>query len=116
MTKRVPCLIAFSLSFALAAPLSAQVQTEVPAPVPGAPPVTVEHIKVHGAALESNLEGDAVDRDVIVFLPPATTATSIVAIRSSTHCTDIPSEPNNGRTRSMCRKPSKAHSPRARKR
>jgi len=31
----------------------------------------VEHIKVHGAALEGNLEGDDVDRDVIVFLPPS---------------------------------------------
>jgi enterochelin esterase-like enzyme len=49
----------------------AQVQTEVPPPVPGAKPVTVERIKVHGAALEGNLEGDAVDRDVIVFLPPS---------------------------------------------
>jgi S-formylglutathione hydrolase FrmB len=48
----------------------AQVQTEVPPEVPGAKPVTVEHIKVHGASLEGNLEGDAVDRDVIVFLPP----------------------------------------------
>src|SRR6202051_2950940 len=51
--------------------LSAQVQTIVPAPVPGAKHVTVEHIKIHGAALEGNLEGDAVDRDVIVFLPPS---------------------------------------------
>lgn len=34
-------------------------------------PTTVEHIKVHGASLEGNLEGDAVDRDVIVFLPPS---------------------------------------------
>jgi enterochelin esterase-like enzyme len=50
--------------------LSAQVQTEVPAPVPGAKPVPVEHIKIHGTALEGNLEGNAVDRDVIVFLPP----------------------------------------------
>lgn len=49
--------------------LFAQVQTEVPPVEPGAKPVTVEHIKVHGAALEGNLEGDAVDRDVIVFLP-----------------------------------------------
>jgi S-formylglutathione hydrolase FrmB len=48
---------------------TAQVQTNVPAPVPGAKPVTVEHIKIHGTALEGNLEGDAVDRDVIVFLP-----------------------------------------------
>jgi enterochelin esterase-like enzyme len=51
-------------------PAPAQVQTEVPAVIPGAKPVTVEHIKVHGAALEGNLEGDAVDRDVFVFLPP----------------------------------------------
>jgi enterochelin esterase-like enzyme len=57
--------------FALALPLSAQVQTEVPAAVSGAPPVTVEHIKIHGASLEGNLEGDAVDRDVFVFLPPS---------------------------------------------
>jgi len=48
-----------------------QVQTNVPAVVPGAKPVKVEHMKVHGAALEGNLEGDAVDRDVIVFLPPS---------------------------------------------
>ena len=31
----------------------------------------MERIKIHGAALEGNLEGDAVDRDVIVFLPPS---------------------------------------------
>jgi len=52
-------------------PSAAQVQTNVPEPVAGAKPVAVEHIKVHGAALEGNLEGDAVDRDVIVFLPPS---------------------------------------------
>ena len=51
--------------------LSAQVQTEVPPVVSGARPVTAEHIKIHGASLEGNLEGDAVDRDVIVFLPPS---------------------------------------------
>ncbi|MGD0155599.1 MAG: alpha/beta fold hydrolase [Terracidiphilus sp.] len=49
----------------------AQVQTEIPPVVPGAKPVTVEHIKIHGASLEGNLEGDAVDRDVFVFLPPS---------------------------------------------
>jgi enterochelin esterase-like enzyme len=49
---------------------SAQVQTIVPEPVSGAKSVTVEHIKIHGTALEGNLEGDGVDRDVIVFLPP----------------------------------------------
>jgi enterochelin esterase-like enzyme len=32
---------------------------------------TVEHIKVHGRALEGNLEGDSPDRDVMVYLPPS---------------------------------------------
>jgi enterochelin esterase-like enzyme len=52
-------------------PAMAQVQTEVPAVVPNAKPDIVEHIKVHGKSLEGNLEGEAVDRDVIVFLPPS---------------------------------------------
>jgi enterochelin esterase-like enzyme len=56
---------------ALGPSLAAQVQTEVPPAAPGAKPVTVEHIKVHGKALEGNLEGDAADRDVFVFLPPS---------------------------------------------
>jgi S-formylglutathione hydrolase FrmB len=34
---------------------------------------TVEHIKVHGKALEGNLEGDSPDRDVTVYLPPSYT-------------------------------------------
>jgi len=54
----------------LSAPLAAQVQTEVPAVVAGAKPVATERIKIHGTSLEGNLEGDAVDRDVLVFLPP----------------------------------------------
>jgi enterochelin esterase-like enzyme len=49
----------------------AQVKTEIPPPVPGAKPVAVEHIRIHGTALEGNLEGDAIDRDTIVFLPPS---------------------------------------------
>lgn len=48
-----------------------QVKTNAPEPVSGARPVTVERISVHGASLEGNLEGNAVDRDVIVFLPPS---------------------------------------------
>src|SRR5690348_8788923 len=48
-----------------------QVETEVPAPVSGAKPVTVQRIKVHGESLEGSLEGDSVDRDVFVFLPPS---------------------------------------------
>ena len=49
----------------------AQIATEVPQVVPGAKPVAMEHIKIHGSYLEGNLEGDAVDRDVLVFLPPS---------------------------------------------
>jgi len=66
-------LRATSLVLALASGVSlgAQVQTEVPPAVPGARPVSVERVKIHGAALEGNLEGDAVDRDTIVFLPPS---------------------------------------------
>jgi enterochelin esterase-like enzyme len=52
-------------------PAAAQVKTEVPAVVPGAKPVAVERITVHGPSLEGNLEGDAVDREVLVFLPPS---------------------------------------------
>ena len=51
--------------------LTSQVQTQVPAIEANAKPDTVEHIKVHGKSLEGNLEGEAVDRDVIVFLPPS---------------------------------------------
>jgi S-formylglutathione hydrolase FrmB len=61
---------AITLAVAPGSWMPAQVQTNVPAVVPGAKPVTVEHIKIHGTALEGNLEGDAVDREVIVFLPP----------------------------------------------
>jgi S-formylglutathione hydrolase FrmB len=63
--------VALGMAVLLGPMLPAQVQTLVPAPVAGAKPVTVEHIKIHGTALEGNLEGDAVDRDVIVFLPPS---------------------------------------------
>jgi S-formylglutathione hydrolase FrmB len=55
----------------LAASGHAQVRTDVPPVVAGAKPVTVERIKIHGKSLEGNLEGDAVDRDVIVYLPPS---------------------------------------------
>src|ERR1035437_2057701 len=63
--------IALGMAVASGSMLAAQVQTIVPPVIPGAKPVAVEHIKIHGVALEGNLEGDAVDRDVIVFLPPS---------------------------------------------
>ena len=68
--KMTKLFLACTLTVVVAA-ANAQVQTIVPDVVPGAKPVAVEHIKVHGTALEGNLEGDAVDRDVIVFLPPS---------------------------------------------
>jgi S-formylglutathione hydrolase FrmB len=49
----------------------AQVKTNVPDPVAGARPAIVERITIHGTALEGNLEGDTVDRDALVFLPPS---------------------------------------------
>ncbi len=68
---RLFCAMVLAVTAALCTRVSAQVQTEVPPAVPGAKPVTVERIKVRGAALEGNLEGNAVARDVLVFLPPS---------------------------------------------
>jgi enterochelin esterase-like enzyme len=62
---------ALALALLLSAPLAAQVETVVPPVVAGAKPVAVEQVKVHGTALEGNLEGDSVDRDLFVFLPPS---------------------------------------------
>jgi len=64
------CFLTFA-SLALA-----QVKNNVPEIVPGAKPVTVEHVKIHGTSLEGNLEGDATDRDALVFLPPSYAADS----------------------------------------
>ena len=67
MSKLITALVcAFIASTALA-----QADTPAPAVVPGAKPVGVERIKIHGAALEGNLEGNAVDRDALVLLPPS---------------------------------------------
>ena len=71
MKTRVFLAVVLGTTVVLVPRLAAQVQSEVPPVVPGAKPVTVEHIKVHGTALEGNLEGDAVDREVFVFLPPS---------------------------------------------
>jgi S-formylglutathione hydrolase FrmB len=70
MKTRLFFVVTLAITVVLEPRLAAQVQTEVPPVVPGAKPVTVEHIKIHGEALEGNLEGDTADRDVIVFLPP----------------------------------------------
>jgi len=63
---------ALALALACTTPAaSGQVKTTVPDVVTGARPATVERITIHGTALEGNLEGDSVDRAVIVFLPPS---------------------------------------------
>ena len=55
----------------IGAPAVAQVKTDMPPVVEGAKPVVIERIKVHSASLEGNLEGNSVERDVIVVLPPS---------------------------------------------
>jgi enterochelin esterase-like enzyme len=71
MKMRLLCATMLAMTVVPGPWVAAQVQTEVPPVVPGAKPVTVEHIKIHGKALEGNLEGEAVDRDAFVFLPPS---------------------------------------------
>lgn len=72
-TQRKHLLFATTLAtiFTMVTSIGAQMQAIVPPVVPGAKAVAVEHIKIHGTVLEGNLEGDAVDRDVIVYLPPS---------------------------------------------
>ena len=69
--RRVVVLAAVLAAAIGSLPVVAQVKTNVPDVVAGARPAIVERITIHGTALEGNLEGDAVDRDAIVFLPPS---------------------------------------------
>jgi enterochelin esterase-like enzyme len=69
MRKKIIGLLTMTLVLGLLAP--AQVKTEVPPVETGAKPVKVEHVKIHGASLEGNLEREEVDRDALVFLPPS---------------------------------------------
>src|SRR6201982_1738346 len=69
--QRFALMLLMQLGLVCASGLHAQVQTLVPAVVPGAKPAKVEQITVHGTSIEGNLEGDAVDRPVIVYLPPS---------------------------------------------
>jgi enterochelin esterase-like enzyme len=62
-----------ALLLAAATPGLPQSNTEVPPTVPGAQPVIVQHIKIPGEALVGNLQGNAADRDAVVFLPPSYT-------------------------------------------
>jgi S-formylglutathione hydrolase FrmB len=72
ISKRRVAAVAAALSTAAGSlALVAQVKTNVPEVVSGARSAIVERIKIHGQALEGNLEGNTVDRDAIVFLPPS---------------------------------------------
>jgi enterochelin esterase-like enzyme len=69
--KQLVCNFMISIVVGCGSWIAAQVPTQVPSVVPNAKPVTAEHVKIHGKALEGNLERNAADRDVIVFLPPS---------------------------------------------
>jgi len=65
--------LGFGLSMSVGASPSGQAPART-APAPqtaAAPHGSVERIKVHGKALEGNLEGDSPDRDVSIYLPPS---------------------------------------------
>ena len=89
-----------------------QVKTEVPSPIPGARPVVVERIKIHGTALEGNLEGDDVDRDVLVFLPPsyATDKNRLYPVVYALHGYSIGAEQCRSKEICMCPRPLKVPS------
>ena len=81
MNRRLAgALAGFALLSLAAAPALAQTTTVLapkpiqgfgPAPKATGPGAPVQMVKVHGRSLEGNLEGDAVDRDVVVVLPPS---------------------------------------------
>lgn len=48
-------LMTWAITVAVGSWVAAQLQTEVPQVVPGANPAAVEHIKIHGTALEGQL-------------------------------------------------------------
>lgn len=68
--SKIPAAFAL-VSVLLAHAAFGQAETPMPEIVPGAEPVRVERVKIHGAALEGNLEGNAVDREALVLLPPS---------------------------------------------
>src|SRR5207237_3519283 len=71
LAKRTTSLaFVVALAVGAAAMLDAQGRRAGP-PGTGAGAGTVEHITVHGKALEGNLEADSPDRDVTVYLPPS---------------------------------------------
>ena len=60
-------LLCLTAALSLCGLLTSTALAQAPA---AAPKGTVERVKVHGKALEGNLEGDSPDRDVFIYLPP----------------------------------------------
>ncbi|MFD1107451.1 alpha/beta hydrolase [Sphingobium olei] len=69
--KRLAWAAAMMGATVLGASAIAQVATPGAQAIAGAKAVTIQRIKVHSAAIEGNLEGNAADRDVLVVLPPS---------------------------------------------
>ena len=69
--RAVGMTLGLALASVVCQPAFGQVKTTVPDVVAGARPARMERITIHGKALEGNLEGNAVDRTVLVILPPS---------------------------------------------
>jgi enterochelin esterase-like enzyme len=65
-----PGRVAAEIVFLAAALLTAAVAS-VPLHAQSAAGGALEHVKVHSPSLEGNLQGNAVERDVLVYLPPS---------------------------------------------
>lgn len=70
MLRRFAAVLGTLALFFDVAPGAAQTSVQAAGP-PAAVGTKIERIKVHGASLEGNLEGNSADRDVIVALPPS---------------------------------------------
>lgn len=71
MYRRRVLALTLCVTGASASAAFSQVKTDAPGPIAGAKPAIVERIKINGAGLEGNLEGNRAERDVLVFLPPS---------------------------------------------
>ncbi|WP_250893864.1 alpha/beta hydrolase [Croceibacterium selenioxidans] len=69
MLKSLTATAAALLALTVTPAAAQNIKAPAPAVVPAG--ITVENPKVHGASLEGNLEGNAVDREVMVVLPPS---------------------------------------------
>jgi enterochelin esterase-like enzyme len=69
--RRIALIFAFALTGTLPAQAAGPVTTVHAQTNQPSRAGAIERIKVHGPSLDGNLEGDAADRDVTVYLPPS---------------------------------------------